>query len=90
MQMFRFLKMTNYIFAAIFIIEAILKLIAYGISYFYNSWNKFDFFVVAASILDLILELLGGQSGGFLNVTRVMRVLRVTRILRLAGRAKNL
>lgn len=73
-----------------FIVEAVLKLIAYGKSYFSNSWNKFDFSVVAASILDVILELSGGQGGGILRIARIMRVLRVTRILRLAGRAKNL
>lgn len=30
---------SNYIFTIFFIIEAILKLIAFGKSYFKNSWN---------------------------------------------------
>ena len=54
------LRMSNYIFASIFIVEAALKFIAYGSSYFESGWNKFDFFVVAASIFDVILEVSGG------------------------------
>lgn len=48
---------TNYVFTIIFLIEAILKLIAFGGSYFNNSWNKFDFFVVVSSIFDVLLKL---------------------------------
>jgi hypothetical protein len=88
---------TNTIFAFIFIIEAILKLIAFSTSYFSNSWNKFDFFVVCASIFDFLLELpifdnIGGGSvlAVLPKIAKVMRVLRVTRIVRLAGKAKSL
>ena len=42
--------------------EATLKLIAYGGSYFGNSWNKFDFFVVFASIFDVMMEIMGDNS----------------------------
>ena len=35
-----FLTIVNYIFTGIFIIECIIKLIAYGIrTYFHSSWN---------------------------------------------------
>jgi len=44
------------IFTVIFIIEMILKLIAFGSSYFNYGWNKFDFFVVCAAIFDIILN----------------------------------
>jgi len=46
------LDFTNYIFTVVFLVEAICKLIAFGKTYFNNSWNKFDFFVVCASIFD--------------------------------------
>ena len=49
--------MTNYIFTAIFVMEAILKLIAYGFSYFQTMWNKFDFFIVITSIIDILMSL---------------------------------
>ena len=47
------LDLTNNIFTIIFILEAVLKLIAYGNTYFNNSWNQFDFFVVFSSIIDV-------------------------------------
>lgn len=52
----------NLVFTVIFIIEAIMKLVAYGIKgYFYSGWNKFDFFVVITSILDFVLEIIGSN-----------------------------
>ena len=98
--------MTNFIFTAIFIVEAILKLFAFGWSYFGTSWNKFDFFVVISSILDISLTFYqdadgeanegGGQERqqSALSVApqlaRVLRVLRVSRVLRIAGHYKGL
>jgi hypothetical protein len=55
-QMLMFLKLSNYFFTAVFIIEATLKLTVYKVHYFKTAWNKFDFFVVASSIIDLGLE----------------------------------
>ena len=49
----QFMEITNLIFTAIFIVEAILKLFVFGWSYFGTSWNKFDFFVVIASLIDI-------------------------------------
>jgi hypothetical protein len=87
------IESSNWFFTAIFICEASLKLVAYGKKYFNNSWNKFDFFVVVSSILDIMLSFMG-EGLEFLSIgpqlARVMRVLRVTRILRLAGKAEGL
>jgi hypothetical protein len=55
------LEFLNYIFSAIFFVEAFLKIIAYGDTYFEDSWNKFDFFVVISSILDILIFILGSQ-----------------------------
>lgn len=89
------LDITNLIFTSVFIIEAGLKIIAFGGSYLKNSWNKFDFFVVLSSVFDIVLGRLDTSSMAFLTkfgpqIARVMRVLRVTRVLRLAGKAKGL
>ena len=88
------LKFSNYIFSGVFIIEASLKLIAFGSSYFENGWNKFDFFVVTASILDIAMEIIGGtalQGIAFMpSLIRVFRVVRVTRLFKLAGSLKGL
>ena len=88
------LNFTNLIFTGIFIIEAGLKIIAFGGSYLKNSWNKFDFFVVISSIFDVMLGQLDAEAMEFLTfgpqIARVMRVLRVTRVLRLAAKAEGL
>ena len=40
------LEIGNMIFAFVFNVEMALKLMALGTSYFYDSWNKFDFLIV--------------------------------------------
>ncbi|CAD8122811.1 unnamed protein product [Paramecium sonneborni] len=89
------LNYLNLSFTFVFILEAILKLIAIGIiGYMRNSWNQFDFFVVCASILDLILDFSGNSFVTFLKVgpqiARVFRVLRVTRLFRLVKQFQGL
>ena len=66
-----FVKVIGYFdttFTIIFIIEAIIKIIAKGfcknrlgpiLPYISNPWNQLDFFVVSASILDLAFVLSG-------------------------------
>lgn len=58
----KFLGYTNLFFTAIFIIEAILKIFTYGLSYFKLTWNKFDFFVVTVSLLDIFLSSMNNNS----------------------------
>ena len=88
------LTIVNYIFTGIFIAECLLKLCAYGLrGYFHSSWNKFDFFVVVASIIDLVVQNIEGIDAAFLKsfqIIRVLRVLRVTRVLRLVKALKGL
>ena len=88
-----FLRVSNYFFSLVFLIEAILKLLTYRWSYFQTAWNKFDFFVVVSSVFDFCLEFVDVDAmKGFPigNVAKVQRVLRVSRVLRLAGKNKNL
>ena len=90
------LAIANYIFSAIFFIEAVFKLIAFGWTYFETPFNKFDFFVVCSSILDVLLDAAKdlGDSLSFMQsapqIAKVMRVLRVTRVVRLVGKAEGL
>ena len=52
--MVNILQNANYFFSGIFTIEATIKIFALGFkSYFHNSWNKFDFFVVIFSLIDI-------------------------------------
>ena len=77
------LETCNLVFVAIFTMEAILKLIAYGPTYyFYIDWNKFDFAVVILSLVSL-----GGTDE--LQLT-ALRIIRVARLLRMIKSSKEL
>ncbi|CDW88937.1 cation channel family protein [Stylonychia lemnae] len=84
----------NILFTVIFIIEATLKLIGYGLSYFRNAQNVFDFIIVLSSISEIMIDNLQNNSGRIISLTpqiiRVLRVLRVTRIVRLIGKYQGL
>jgi len=88
------LDIINLVFTTIFTVEAILKLIAYGSSYFNNNWNRFDFTVVVASLIEVAFSRLSQSSLKFLRLgpqlIRVLRVLRVSRILRLIGKYEGI
>lgn len=79
----------NWIFLSIFTVEAILKLVVYGKTYFAFGWNLFDFSVVVLTFLGVILE----QSNVLSNIgtaTSILRTFRIFRVLRLVKSAKNL
>ena len=77
-----FLKIANWIFAAIFFIEMCLKLLGLGVfQYFRDTWNIFDFTIVWGTNVGIVLELMGGSSIG--SAASVVRMFRIGRILRL-------
>ena len=84
----------NYFFTGVFIIEAILKLIAFGSGYFQIGWNIFDFCVVCTSLFEIILDNLDSRSMRFLRLgpqlAKVLRVMRVGRLIRLINRYRGL
>ena len=90
------MKSVNFVFSLIFIMEMVLKLLAFNKAYFYSGWNIFDFFVVMASILDIILD--NTTSGDtdtssisiLPQIARIFRVMRVTKLLRMVKRFKGL
>eukprot|EP00485_Elphidium_margaritaceum_P010070 CAMPEP_0202692280 /NCGR_PEP_ID=MMETSP1385-20130828/6693_1 /ASSEMBLY_ACC=CAM_ASM_000861 /TAXON_ID=933848 /ORGANISM="Elphidium margaritaceum" /LENGTH=1814 /DNA_ID=CAMNT_0049347777 /DNA_START=122 /DNA_END=5566 /DNA_ORIENTATION=+ len=68
----------EYVFLAIYTIEAALKLTGYGVrQYFRDWWNVFDFLIVFVSLATI------GFNSGF----AVIRLLRVLRVIRLVKRA---
>lgn len=76
-------RATNVFFAWIFLLELTLKMIAlFPRRFFAESWNRFDFIIVVASIPDL-------AGADFLGTT-VLRVIRLGRVLRLFKQAKGL
>ncbi|RLN96091.1 hypothetical protein BBJ28_00027013 [Nothophytophthora sp. Chile5] len=78
----------NEIFAAVFTLEAVMKLMAYGWEYFEDQWNQFDFFVVLGTLLSIIVELFTGAS--VRSLAMLVRVFRVTRILRLVKASRSI
>lgn len=89
------ITMMNLGYSCIFMLEMILKLLAYDKNYFLVGWNIFDFCVVMASILDIILTYAQGVSSTpalsvLPQIARIFRVLRVTKLLRLFKQFKGL
>jgi len=74
------LHILDQIILAIFTVEALIKILAEGnrpLNYFKNPWNVFDFAIVAACLLEPVLQL----GGAFLPVLRLLRILRVLRLI---------
>ncbi|XP_055366914.1 voltage-dependent T-type calcium channel subunit alpha-1H isoform X2 [Betta splendens] len=87
------LKYCNYVFTCIFIVEALLKLVAFGIHRFFKDrWNQLDVAIVALSIMGIILEELKMNAALPINPTiiRIMRVLRIARVLKLLKMATGM
>lgn len=77
-----------------FVIEAALKIHQYGPrDYFTNWWNRFDFFVVIASLPSLLMPFVGDHSmDAFLAVSalRLGRLFRFFRLLRFIPNIQHL
>lgn len=83
------LEYFNYVFAAIFNFEAIVKLIGYGSSYFYYSWNKFDLSIVIGTDVGLIMNIIN-TGINISTVATVVRAFRIMRIFRLVKSSQNM
>jgi len=78
----------NYMFAFIYTVEACLKLFALRGKYWNNSWNRFDFTCVVATLAGILLDRLFNIDLG--AVTSVIRILRIARLFRLLQFLKEL
>jgi len=89
------LEIANTLFMVIFLVEAVLKLTGLGARvYFSSGWNRFDFFLVFTSVLDIVLTLFVFKTEQFacgsqeessessdldvIFVTRLFRIFRVS------------
>ena len=78
------LNIANYFFVFIYLCEFILKILAYGVAgYFHTNWNRFDFFIVIVSILDILCGNILKIDNQFLQTFQVIRLLKVLRVLRI-------
>ena len=68
----RMIDIIDDVVIVIFVIEIALKLYAYGMRFFANAWNLFDFVIVSISLL---------PQSDTLSVLRGMRVIRALRVM---------
>ncbi|PNJ37562.1 CACNA1I isoform 1 [Pongo abelii] len=77
------LKYCNYMFTTVFVLEAVLKLVAFGLRRFFKDrWNQLDLAIVLLSVMGITLEEIEINAALPINPTiiRIMRVLRIARV----------
>ncbi|XP_036376791.1 voltage-dependent T-type calcium channel subunit alpha-1I-like [Megalops cyprinoides] len=87
------LKYCNYFFSSTFVLEAVLKLIAFGFRRFFKDrWNQLDLAIVLLSVMGITLEEIEINASLPINPTiiRIMRVLRIARVLKLLKMATGM
>ncbi|KAI5091433.1 voltage-dependent N-type calcium channel subunit alpha-1B isoform X2, partial [Silurus meridionalis] len=77
------LKWLNIIFTAIFTLECVLKIIAFGlVNYLREAWNIFDFVTVLGSITDILVTEIKQNKLINLSFLRLFRAARLIKLLR--------
>ena len=77
-------EIANYVFAFVFNMEMILKLVGLGKIYFMYSWNVFDMIIVIATDIGLLLKWLnlGETFSSAATVVRSFRIMRMFKLIR--------
>ncbi|XP_077392677.1 sodium channel, voltage-gated, type I-like, alpha [Festucalex cinctus] len=76
------LEYADKMFTYIFILEMLLKWVAYGYAkYFTNAWCWLDFLIVAVSLVSLVANAMGFAELGAIKSLRTLRALRPLRAL---------
>eukprot|EP01050_Picozoa_sp_SAG11_P015764 SAG11_NODE_2081_length_3851_cov_2.513859_2_plen_299_part_00 len=88
-----FSRSANYLFNFVFTLEAVVKILGMGFqAYWRPAFNKLDFMIVLASILDMAGDIFSDNAEGMdmFKVFRVFRIFRVLRVVRVLYRNENL
>uniref|UniRef100_A0A1I8GT10 Voltage-dependent L-type calcium channel subunit alpha n=1 Tax=Macrostomum lignano TaxID=282301 RepID=A0A1I8GT10_9PLAT len=86
-----FQNIANYVFVALFTFEMLLKMYSLGVRTYYSFlFNKFDFFIVVASISELLLTETNIMPNIGISVLRCARLLRVFKVTRYWNSLRNL
>jgi len=81
------LSTANIFFVVIFTMEMLMKITAYGFTYYWHvNWNKFDFIIVIMSLIAVDENLLKQLN---FNIT-ALRIIRVSRLLRMVKTSQSL
>nr|CAB3227402.1 voltage-dependent L-type calcium channel subunit alpha-1D-like [Phallusia mammillata] len=86
------LEKVEYVFLAIFTVESIMKIIAFGFvfhpnAYLRNGWNLLDFIIVIVGLFSIVFEM---ADVGSTDKVRALRAFRVLRPLRLVSGVPSL
>lgn len=81
------LEMINNVCLWIFIIEMVIKLLAYGLNYFKDPWNWFDMIIIAISMLSGLPFMAAFRA---VRVFRVLKSLKALRGTKLIGSVRHL
>ena len=81
-------ELVNYIFALVFTLELIFKLIGFGKRFFKDGWNQFDAFIVSGTIAGVMLSNYSKVNLG--ASAFVIRSFRICRMLKLFRRFSSL
>mgnify|MGYP000853968842 CR=1 FL=1 len=83
------LTTVSYVVTGVFIAEAVIKLAAVGFQFYWkDGWNRLDVIVIVASVVDIIVGVLGTDvtflrvGPQLVQIFRVLRILRLLKILR--------
>ncbi|XP_057290115.1 sodium/hydrogen exchanger 10-like [Hydractinia symbiolongicarpus] len=84
----KYLKIINYVYCGVYIMEAMIKILAFRVYYFKDKWNLIDLTIVALSVIDVIVDLVtegatGSFSPGVLKLAKIFKILRMGRLLKL-------
>ena len=84
-------EVLNYLFIAVFLGEAVAKIVAYRRRVYFSSWaNRFDFFIVCTSCVGIVLTMFQYSFGGISSIFRAFRLLRLVRLINSATGVNNL
>ena len=87
------LETADFVFSAIFILEAILKIVSLGfVIYLRNPWNKVDFFIVCSSVANMIFTfgVKAEGAGDLMQLTKILRIFRAVRPLKIVLQSEGL
>lgn len=79
------------VFAYIFTLEMMVKILALGINKWWEShWNRFDCLIVMTSLFEVILLKISADSTFNPSMFRIFRICRVVRFVRVSEKAKGI
>ncbi|XP_039394478.1 sodium/hydrogen exchanger 10-like isoform X10 [Mauremys reevesii] len=89
------LKICNYYFISLYILEASLKALAMGKAYIFHHWNQFELVIIIVGLIDImIINIFKPLHPTYhmiktIRVFRIIRLIRVTRLLKMILQKKT-